>query len=92
MKGAVRRCFWCDTMVSPSDIQKGGCQECGSRRTRMAAKITDAEEARLVAEGYEFDQDDWSDTPSEGEALAYREKGDKKYEEMPEAVIEVTRD
>jgi hypothetical protein len=38
----------------------GGCKECGSRKVRIAFKLTDEEIAAAKQEGYVFSEAEWS--------------------------------
>ena len=70
----IKRCFHCHAIVLPSQIAKFGCcGECGSRRTQIASKLTDEEEARAIADGYVFDDKEWGDAPTPGEPCLWEE-------------------
>lgn len=60
----VFRCEHCNGVLLHEDIEKGGCQECGGRRVRIAYKLTDEEAGALKARGYIFDDDQWSPEPT----------------------------
>lgn len=58
----VYRCEYCRCIVLYAQVQQfGGCKECGSRRIRIAFKLTDEEVEAAQAEGYQFDDDQWTD-------------------------------
>lgn len=61
MTDQIKRCYYCNQIVLPSDISSGQCCPCGSRKLRVAFGITDEEEQRLKADGYVFTEENWSD-------------------------------
>lgn len=61
MTEQVKRCFYCNQIVLPSEIASGNVCVCGSRKLRVAFGISDEEEQRLKADGYVFNEEDWSD-------------------------------
>jgi hypothetical protein len=60
----IYRCEYCKGVVLSTHVAKfGGCKECGSRKVRLAFKLTEEEVTAAKAEGYNFNDDQWSDDP-----------------------------
>lgn len=61
----IKRCYYCNKIIMPSDIRNGLFCPCGSRRTRVAFGITPEEEALLKEDGYDCTDENWAGTREE---------------------------
>lgn len=60
-EGKIYRCEYCKAVVLHAHIADyGGCKECGSRKVRVAFKLTDEEVEAAKAEGYVFHDAQWT--------------------------------